>query len=287
MYVEWDDGDKKVVAVYIVTKTSEEKPWMDFNGDNKPDSSPAALEYEDTIEDFPQGLKINTPEDAKAAAKDYSERNPGEDIPTVKSLTSAVATTGLIKVKGEQLLVQAAGGDIKKARPDFYAGDSGSAKKAVTQQSASPSATSASSTSAGSGSGVSVGSASPTPLRVKKGEYGFFFKFSNTSKDPITVFIYLLDRAAGETLGAPINKFVQGPDRATLDDASYIGKIVTKPGEKISENIFGREDLKQAASNKPSKEYIFFRFYRGAPGNNNAVDWKKTVGTSLSKLYGE
>jgi hypothetical protein len=295
LYVEWDDGDQIVVAIYNVTQVDDkETPWFDYNNDNKPDSNPATLVYEKTISGFPEGINIVTAASAIAAAKAYKLKNPNTDIDSVSKLSGRMATPELVTSVGNQKLEKAAGG-IEKARPDFYkrkkemrvAAKSGA--KAAPPAGATPAETPA--PTAGGGGGGSRTGASGSPIksavRVKKGEYGFTLRFNNTSRGPITILAYLLSTNDAQGLGMPEGKMVMGP-KDPGSSAAFIGGIKTQAGAQVDiKNIFADDKISAAAKAYQNMSYIFLRYYRGSVDNVEDINPSKVAATSLSKLYSE
>jgi hypothetical protein len=124
-------------------------------------------------------------------------------------------------------------------------------------------------------------------LRVKKKDYGFTLKFNNTSRGPITIFVYLLTEVEAQGLGMSEDRLVPGPrEIPSSAESSYVNNLTASPGATLSfENLFSKEGFKDAKTNFPNREYVFLRYYRGTPGKGGEVDWSKTAATSLSKLY--
>ena len=290
MYVEWDDGDKKVVAVYTVTEEdNEETPWFDYNGDNKADKNPQKLTWLKSEESFPGGLKIVTADTAIKAAQEYKRLNPSTDIASVNLLNRASRTPGLVNTAANQKLEKAAGG-IEKARPDFYKRKAAAKSvKAATPASAAstpaaPSTPADAATGAGSRAGISS-SPIKSSVRVKKGEYGFTLKFNNTSRGPITIFVYLLTDTQAQGLGMPADKLVPGA-KDPVEDAVYLGRIKAAAGAQMNiENLFTDPPFSDAATEYPNMSYIFLRYYRGSVDKVEEINPGRVAATSLSKLY--
>jgi len=295
LYVEWDDGDQTVVAVYGVTQVDDkETPWFDYDNDGTLDKNPTALTYEKTIKEFPARMNIVTAASAIAAAKAYKLKNPDTNISSVKTLSGRLATPELVMAGGNEKLKRAAGG-IDKARPDFYQRQkemNAAAKPGAKAAPAAgtPPAEAPASTAGGSGGGSRTGasgSAIRSAVRVKKGEYGFTLKFNNTSRGPITIFVYLLTGADAQGLGMTEDRLVPGPrEIPSSAESGYVNNLTASPGATLSfDNLFSQEGFKDAKNDFPNKEYVFLRYYRGTPEKGGEVDWNKTAATSLSRLY--
>jgi len=291
MYVEWDDGDQKVVAVYSVGSVDEEEtPWFDYDGDKVPDKNPQELTYEKNEADFPSGLQIVTADIAIKAAQAYKSSNPGADIASVNMLNRAARTPGLVNSVANEKLQKAAGG-LDKARPDFYkrkaeqkAAKKG-AKSGSTHSPGPPAAPAAATASRGGSSSGASSSRIGTDLRVKKGEYGFTFKFNNTSRGTITIFVYLLDTSQAAALGMREGEFIQGKRQLPVTD-DYLGQLSVSPGESLDyKNRFDQDGFKYAKTKMSGKTHLLLAYYRGKPGKDGAIDQSKIAGTSLSRLF--
>lgn len=288
MYVEWDDGDQKVVAVYNVESVDEEEtPWFDYNGDEEPDRNPKKLTYEKSEEGFPGGLQIVTADIAIKAAQAYKRSNPDANIASVNMLDRAANNPRLVNLAANEKLQKAAGG-INKARPDFYtrkAEQKAAKKGAKSASTPSPAAPAAATASRGGSSSGASSSRIGTDLRVEKGDYGFTFKFNNTSRGTITIFVYLLDTSKASALGMSEGEFIQGKRQLPAKD-DYLGQMSVSPGESLNyRNLFDQEDFKDAKTNKPGKTHLLLAYYRGKPGKDGVIDQSKIAGTSLSRLF--